>query len=186
MTDQSNADDFTFPVPKPPKEAAVSQKLNPLTSRATVVDCSDRQNGAAPPAPVPMPKPKLKPDVRPGKIPLEKGYSQMDWMRLTNTHPDLAGRKGQPKTRAITMAEVKQHRSKEDAWLVLKGKVYNVTPYLSFHPGGLDWIMKGAGLDATSLFNKYHAWVNAEFMLDKCVVGYLAANDSPAVKEQGK
>ena len=46
--------------------------------------------------------------------------------------------------------------------------------------------MKGAGLDATSLFNKYHAWVNAEFMLDKCVVGYLAANDLPAAKEQGK
>ena len=25
------------------------------------------------------------------QIPLEKGYSQMDWMRLTRTHPDLAG-----------------------------------------------------------------------------------------------
>ena len=58
-------------------------------------------------------------------------------------------------------------------------QVYNVTPYLSFHPGGLDWIMKGAGVDATSLFNKYHAWVNADFMLDKCVVGYLANEPSP-------
>ena len=33
------------------------------------------------------------------------------------------GLAGKPKTRAITMAEVKQHRSKDDAWLVLKGKV---------------------------------------------------------------
>lgn len=43
---------------------------NPLTSRATVVDCSDRQNGAATPLPkpTPIPKPKLKPDVRPGKV----------------------------------------------------------------------------------------------------------------------
>lgn len=43
---------------------------NPLTSRATVVDCSDRQNGAAtpPPKPTPIPEPKLKPDVRPGKV----------------------------------------------------------------------------------------------------------------------
>lgn len=54
-------------------------------------------------------------------------------------------------------------------------QVYNVTPYLKFHPGGLDWIMKGAGLDATFLFNKYHAWVNSDFMLEKCVLGYLAA-----------
>ena len=41
---------------------------NPLTSRATVVDYSDRQNGAAAPTPVPIPEPKLKPDVRPGKV----------------------------------------------------------------------------------------------------------------------
>lgn len=43
---------------------------NPLTSRATVVDCSDRQNGAATPIPKPasIPQPKLKPDVRPGKV----------------------------------------------------------------------------------------------------------------------
>lgn len=61
-------------------------------------------------------------------------------------------------------------------------QVYNVTPYLKFHPGGLDWIMKGAGLDATSLFNKYHAWVNAEFMLEKCVVGYLVAS-TPAPQQ---
>ena len=61
-------------------------------------------------------------------------------------------------------------------------QVYNVTPYLKFHPGGLDWIMKGAGLDATSLFNKYHAWVNSDFMLEKCVLGYLAA--APPDSEQ--
>lgn len=25
------------------------------------------------------------------KVPFEKGYSQMDWLKLTKTHPDLAG-----------------------------------------------------------------------------------------------
>ncbi len=43
---------------------------NPLTSRATVVDCSDRQNGAHVPKSIPIPEPKLKPDARPGKVPL--------------------------------------------------------------------------------------------------------------------
>jgi len=37
-------------------------------------------------------------------------------------------------------------------------------------------------LDATSLFNKYHAWVNSDFMLEKCVLGYLAA--APPDSEQ--
>lgn len=26
------------------------------------------------------------------KVPFEKGYSQMDWLKLTRTHPDLAGK----------------------------------------------------------------------------------------------
>ncbi|PKA62377.1 hypothetical protein AXF42_Ash009262 [Apostasia shenzhenica] len=32
-----------------------------------------------------------KPAVR-AKVPFEKGYSQMDWLKLTGTHPDLAGK----------------------------------------------------------------------------------------------
>lgn len=31
-----------------------------------------------------------KPVAR-AKFPFEKGYSQMDWLKLTHTHPDLAG-----------------------------------------------------------------------------------------------
>ena len=52
-----------------------------------------------------------------------------------------------------------------------------MTPYVRFHPGGLKYIMMGAGRDATSLFNKFHAWVNIDFMMDKCMVGLL---ESPA------
>ncbi|KAM1369169.1 hypothetical protein ACFX2F_039791 [Malus domestica] len=32
----------------------------------------------------------VKPATR-AKVPFEKGYSQMDWLKLTRTHPDLAG-----------------------------------------------------------------------------------------------
>ncbi|KAF8365090.1 hypothetical protein HHK36_032906 [Tetracentron sinense] len=31
-----------------------------------------------------------KPAAR-AKVPFEKGYSQMDWLKITRTHPDLAG-----------------------------------------------------------------------------------------------
>ncbi|KAF0908255.1 hypothetical protein E2562_023873 [Oryza meyeriana var. granulata] len=39
-----------------------------------------------------QPKPSKKPAAR-AKVPFEKGYSQMDWLKLTRTHPDLAGYK---------------------------------------------------------------------------------------------
>ncbi|GMH19003.1 hypothetical protein Nepgr_020844 [Nepenthes gracilis] len=116
-----------------------------------------------------------KPAAR-AKVPFEKGYSQMDWLKLTRTHPDLAGLKGQSSRRLISMSEVKQHISEASMWTVLKGRVYNISPYMKFHPGGADMLMKAVGKDCTSLFNKYHAWVNAEFLLEKCLVGILDEN----------
>ncbi|CAK9202345.1 unnamed protein product [Sphagnum troendelagicum] len=123
------------------------------------------------------PNPKATTTPR-AKVPLEKGYSQMVWLKLLRTEPDLAGLKGKSNKRMIPIAEVKEHCTEEDAWTVLRGRVYNISPYIRFHPGGWrDMLMKGAGKDCTSLFMKYHAWVNAEFLLEKCLVGVL---DIPA------
>jgi cytochrome b involved in lipid metabolism len=65
----------------------------------------------------------------------------------------------------------------------MDGRVYNVTPYLPFHPGGKDMLLQGAGQDSTALFRKYHPWVNAHFMLAKCLVGTLADGE-PGAREQ--
>lgn len=35
------------------------------------------------------------------------------------------------------MDEVKQHQTEGSMWTVLKGRVYNLSPYLKFHPGGV-------------------------------------------------
>ncbi|XP_042383018.1 cytochrome b5 domain-containing protein RLF-like [Zingiber officinale] len=121
-------------------------------------------------------KPVVKKPVARAKVPFEKGYSQMDWLKITRTHPDLAGLKGRSNCRLITLDEVKQHKTGGSIWTVLKGRVYNISPYMKFHPGGEDMIMKAAGKDCTALFNKYHAWVNAEFLLEKCLVGILDPN----------
>jgi cytochrome b involved in lipid metabolism len=32
--------------------------------------------------------------------------------------------------------------------------VYNITPYLKFHPGGVDELMRVAGRDGTKLFSE--------------------------------
>ncbi|KAI9223813.1 cytochrome b5 [Blastocladiella britannica] len=73
----------------------------------------------------------------------------------------------------LTLEEVAKHKSQEDAWTVLHGKVYNMSPYMNFHPGGIKQLMKGAGKDSTQLFMAIHAWVNAEYMLDACYIGDL-------------
>ena len=37
---------------------------------------------------------------------------------------------------------------------LLIGDVYNITHYLSFHPGGHSELMKAAGTDCTLMFNQ--------------------------------
>lgn len=34
------------------------------------------------------------------------------------------------------------------------GVVYNVTPYLEYHPGGVDELLRGVGRDCTPLFDE--------------------------------
>ncbi|GFR47511.1 hypothetical protein Agub_g9143 [Astrephomene gubernaculifera] len=156
---------FSFPVLHPPSEPP---KKMPLTAFSTVTDRSGPQS-STPAAPVPLYEKPAR-----SKVPLEKGYTQVDWLRLAKSGADLTGRDGQPLRRDISLAEVRQHASAEDAWMVLRGKVYNIGPYLRFHPGGAAVLMKAAGKDGTALFQKYHPWVNADALLEKCLVGLLA------------
>lgn len=41
---------------------------------------------------------------------------------------------GGPSTQQLTLAEVAKHKTAKDAWIVLHGKVYDVTSFLSSHP----------------------------------------------------
>lgn len=64
--------------------------------------------------------------------------------------------------------------------MALNGKVYNVTPYAAFHPGGIPELMRGAGRDGTQLFGEVHPWVNYETMLTACLVGLLVDEPTDA------
>merc|ERR1719453_2656913 len=55
-----------------------------------------------------------------------------------------------------TMEEVAKHNNKTDCWVILDGKVLNVTSFLSQHPGGELAILTFAGKDATEEFNMIH------------------------------
>ncbi|CAN0091843.1 unnamed protein product [Ascophyllum nodosum] len=75
--------------------------------------------------------------------------------------------------REIPKAEVRKHNTQHDCWSIFRGKVYNLTPYLHYHPGGVDQMMKGAGRDCTALFEKYHPWVNFESLIGDLYLGPL-------------
>uniref|UniRef100_A0A667GJ73 Cytochrome b5 reductase 4 n=1 Tax=Lynx canadensis TaxID=61383 RepID=A0A667GJ73_LYNCA len=106
------------------------------------------------------------------KVPLKQGRSLMDWIRLTKSGKDLTGLKG--RLIEVTEEELKKHNTKDDCWICIRGFVYNVTPYMEYHPGGEDELMRAAGSDGTDLFDQVHRWVNYESMLKECLVGRMA------------
>ena len=52
-----------------------------------------------------------------------------------------------------TWDEISQHVSRRDCWIVLHGKVYDVTRFLPDHPGGDHIILAFGGKDATKVFD---------------------------------
>lgn len=64
-------------------------------------------------------------------------------------------------------------------WIIVYlEQVYNLTPYLKFHPGGVDVLRKVFGKDGTKMFNKFHPWVNADALLQNCRIGILRPGDT--------
>ncbi len=60
----------------------------------------------------------------------------------TNTSSKAAG---------FTLEDVAGHASATDCWMAIDGQVYNVTDYITQHPGGAQ-IIQGCGVDASELF----------------------------------
>merc|ERR1712217_50416 len=79
----------------------------------------------------------------------------------------------------LTAEEVAKHRKASDCWTIFQGKVYDITLYVSFHPGGKGQIMKGAGKDCTNLYNESHPWVSAEGLIGRLCLGPLEPAEAP-------
>ena len=108
------------------------------------------------------------------KVLLSPGHSPLDWARVSSS-PDSNLRGLPPSTPFLrvppSLLRQMTGRKGKDAWTVLGGKVYNMTPYLPYHPGGEPELMKAAGRDGTKLFGEVHPWVNYEGMMEGCLIG---------------
>lgn len=56
----------------------------------------------------------------------------------------------------ITSEQLAQHNSSQSCWVAIRGQVYDVTQYLTSHPGGLAAILRWAGKDATEEYEPIH------------------------------
>lgn len=79
-----------------------------------------------------------------------------------------------PTVQTYTLAQVSTHNSEQNCWSAVNGNVYNLTSWISQHPGGDRAILKICGSDGSSAFNGQHGDnVQAQTALKEFYIGTL-------------
>ncbi|MFA5953295.1 MAG: cytochrome b5-like heme/steroid binding domain-containing protein [Candidatus Pacearchaeota archaeon] len=52
----------------------------------------------------------------------------------------------------LDMVEISKHNNKNDCWLLINNKIYDVTSFISVHPGGSSTILNSCGKESTQEF----------------------------------
>ncbi|KFD50571.1 cytochrome b5-like Heme/Steroid binding domain protein [Trichuris suis] len=100
------------------------------------------------------------------------------WKEFVSNLEDPSGTGG--KLLSVTTEMLKDHSTPDDLWILLDGKVYNITHYLRFHPGGSEALINAIGKDGKPAV-QCHIWVNCHSILERCLVGYFV--DQPSSNE---
>jgi len=56
------------------------------------------------------------------------------------------------KSLTLNMTEIAKHNNRSDCWMLINGKVYDITSYFGSHPGGNSTMAPTCGTDATSAY----------------------------------
>ncbi|NXK64870.1 CYB5B protein, partial [Sylvietta virens] len=83
------------------------------------------------------------------------------------------------------LEEVAKRNSSREAWLVIHGRVYDVTRFLEEHPGGEEVLLEQAGRDATESFEDVGHSTDAREMLKQYYIGEVhpvSASCNPQTK----
>jgi len=88
-------------------------------------------------------------------------------------------------TGGYSMEEVAKHTTKEDCWVILHGRVLDVTKFLGEHPGGELAILTFAGKDATAEFDMIHPPDVIEKYAPNAVIGMLGGAPDQVDMEAG-
>ncbi|XP_020592295.1 cytochrome b5-like [Phalaenopsis equestris] len=91
-----------------------------------------------------------------------------------------------PASDKLSFSEISKHTSKDDCWLIIHGKVYNVTDFLEDHPGGDDVLLQAAANgDATQSFEDVGHSSTATSMMEGYVIGSIDGDQVPKVIQTG-
>ncbi|KAJ8482643.1 hypothetical protein ONZ45_g14874 [Pleurotus djamor] len=85
-------------------------------------------------------------------------------------------------SKVISVDELRQHKTKDSLYVLIHGKVYDVTKFLDEHPGGDEVILAEAGQDATEAFEDVGHSDEARALLPGMLVGDFEKGSAAELK----
>ncbi|KAL5848596.1 hypothetical protein ACOSQ4_006609 [Xanthoceras sorbifolium] len=82
----------------------------------------------------------------------------------------------------FTLGQVSKHNNSRDCWIIINGKVYDVTKFLEDHPGGDEVLLSATGKDATDEFEDVGHSTTAREMMHQYHVGDIDISSIPKKK----
>ncbi|KAK4788318.1 hypothetical protein SAY86_019637 [Trapa natans] len=76
--------------------------------------------------------------------------------------------------------EVEKHNKIKDCWLIISGKVYDVTPFMDDHPGGDEVLLAATGKDGSNDFEDVGHSDAAREMMEKYYIGEIDPSTVPS------
>jgi len=108
--------------------------------------------------------PKMK-CLCPAKDSKDIVQNEKDCEKITQNEKDIT------QTPMFTEEDVSYHCDMSSCWIIIDGKVYDVTEFLNEHPGGIDIMLEYGGLDATAPFSDVGHSKDAKSILQKYYIG---------------
>ncbi|KAI3705871.1 hypothetical protein L1987_76120 [Smallanthus sonchifolius] len=81
--------------------------------------------------------------------------------------------------KTLVFDDVAKHNKIDDCWIIISGKVYDVTPFMDDHPGGGEVMRKATGKDATVDYSDVGHSAAANEMMQKYYVGEFDQSTIP-------
>ncbi|KAJ4951129.1 hypothetical protein NE237_027961 [Protea cynaroides] len=75
--------------------------------------------------------------------------------------------------------DVAKHSEIKDCWLIISGKVYDVTSFMDDHPGGSEVLLSSTGKDATNDFEDVGHSDSARELMEKYHIGDVDTSTIP-------
>ena len=87
----------------------------------------------------------------------------------------------------ISLDELRRHTNRSSCWVVYGGNVYDVTSFLTQHPGGMDAVLFAAGQDLETFWAQYTVHYRKNVLathLEQYFIGTLSPEDAEELRHQ--